>query len=326
MDGSVKPYKCDFCSKKYVRKGNLNNHIRNKHKEVKEEQEKEQEEEQEEEQGGDDIVDIKIDNKEGLEFLKNIDDNTINLVLTDPPYITSRASGMNNLYNNIENNNNITKTEEEWDEFVEKFNKDFELTDKHKDDYMKYGTIYGKKFAVKTDYGNWDKDFTIGILEEFVKEYYNKLQNGGTLIIFFDIWKITILKDLMEKYKFKQIRFIEWIKTNPQPLNSSINYLTNSREIALTGVKKGNPTFNSKYDKGIYNFPLQGGKNRFHPTQKNLKLFEDLIKKHTNNGDLVMDTFLGSGTTAIACKKLDRKFIGCEISKKYYDKIIELIE
>ena len=116
MDGSVKPYKCDFCSKKYVRKGNLNNHIRNKHKELKEEQEKEQEEEQEEEQGGDDIVDIKIDNKEGLEFLKNIDDNTINLVLTDPPYITSRASGMNNLYNNIENNNNITKTEEEWDE------------------------------------------------------------------------------------------------------------------------------------------------------------------------------------------------------------------
>jgi DNA modification methylase len=273
-----------------------------------------------------DIVDIKIDNKEGLEFLKNIENNTINLVLTDPPYITSRASGMNNLYNNIENKNNITKTEEEWNEFIEKFNKDFELTDKHKDDYMKYGNIYGKKYAVKTDYGDWDKDFTIKILEEFIKEYYKKLQNGGTLIIFFDLWKITILKNLMEKYKFKQIRLIEWIKTNPQPLNSNINYLTNSREIALTGVKKGKPTFNSKYDNGIYKFPLQGGKNRFHPTQKNLKLFEDLIKKHTNNGDLVMDTFLGSGTTAIACKNLDRNFIGCEISKEYYNKIMELIE
>ena len=72
----------------------------------------------------------------------------------------------------------------------------------------------------------------------------------------------------MEKYKFKQIRFIEWIKTNPVPLNQSVNYLTNSREIALLGVKGGKPTFNSKYDKGIYEYPIQSGKTRFHPTQK----------------------------------------------------------
>ena len=48
------------------------------------------------------------------------------------------------------------------------------------------------------------------ILEPFIKEYYKKLRKGGTLIIFFDIWKIKPLKDLLEKYKFKQIRFIEW--------------------------------------------------------------------------------------------------------------------
>ena len=73
----------------------------------------------------------------------------------------------------------------------------------------------------------------------------------GTCIIFFDVWKISHLKELMEKHKFKQIRFIEWIKTNPQPINSGTNYLTNCREIALLGVKKGKPTFNSKYDNGI---------------------------------------------------------------------------
>ena len=61
---------------------------------------------------------------------------------------------------------------------------------------------------------------------------YKKLKKGGTMIMFL-IWKITILKDLLEKNKFKQIRFIEWIKTNPQPRNSNINYLTNCREIAL---------------------------------------------------------------------------------------------
>ena len=119
---------------------------------------------------------------------------------------------------------------------------------------------------------------------------------------------------------------IEWIKTNPQPLNSKVNYLTNCREIALTAIKDKKPTFNSQYDNGIYMYPLQGGKNRFHPTQKSLELFEDLIKKHSNENDTVLDTFLGGGTTAIASKKLKRKFKGCEISKEYYDKVINIIQ
>ena len=183
-----------------------------------------------------------------------------------------------------------------------------------------------KKYCVKTDYGDWDSNFTIEVLEEFIKEYYKKLRKGGTIIIFFDLWKITALKDLLEKHKFKQVRMIEWIKTNPQPLNSKVNYLTNCREIALTAIKDKKPTFNSQYDNGIYMYPLQGGKNRFHPTQKSLELFEDLIKKHSNENDTVLDTFLGGGTTAIASKKLKRKFKGCEISKEYYDKVINIIQ
>ena len=185
--------------------------------------------------------------------------------------------------------------------------------------------VYGKKYCVKTDYGSWDSEFTLAILEKFIELYYSKLKKGGTLIMFFDLWKITNLKDLLEKHNFKQIRFIEWIKTNPQPRNSKVNYLTNCREIALLGVKDSNPTFNSAYDNGIYSYPLQGGKNRFHPTQKSLALFEELIKKHSNEGDTVLDTFLGSGTTALACKNTKRQFKGCEIDKTYYDKIIELL-
>ena len=163
-------------------------------------------------------------------------------------------------------------------------------------------SVDGKKYCVKTDYGNWDSDFTMEILEQFISEYYKKLKKGGTLIMFFDLWKITDLKYLLEKYKFKQIRFIEWIKTNPQPLNSSVNYLTNCREIALIGIKGSKPIFNSKYDNGIYMFPLQGGKNRFHPTQKSLLLFEELIKKHSNENDVILDTFSGGGTSLFSCK------------------------
>ena len=266
---------------------------------------------------------IEIKLMEGLEYLKTITNNSIDLILTDPPYIISKDSGMNDHYNNVksneENNVQYVKTEDEWKLYKTENNIE---TDENKTNFMKYGSIYGKKYCVKTDYGEWDTNFTMEKLDEFIGEYYKKLRKGGTLIIFFDLWKITTLKEMMEKHKFKQIRFIEWIKTNPQPRNSNINYLTNCREIALLGVKDGNPTFHSSYDNGIYNFPFYSGKNRFHPTQKSLILFEELIKKHSNENDTVLDTFLGAGTTAIACKKTNRKFKGCEVAKEYFDKII----
>lgn len=270
--------------------------------------------------------DFDIQNIDGFTYLSKIPDNSIDLILTDPPYIISRETGMNTHYNNVkmneENDVEFVKTEEEWKIYKQENNIKM---DKNKEKYMKYGTIYGTKYCVKTDYGEWDNNFTMEQLERFIIEYYNKLKKGGTLIIFFDLWKISYLKDIMEKQKFKQIRFIEWIKTNPQPLNSKVNYLTNCREIALIGIKGSNPTFNSSYDNGIYQFPIQGGKNRFHPTQKSLSLFETLIKKHSNENDVVLDTFLGSGTTVIACKNTNRQFKGCEISKEYVDKIREIL-
>lgn len=271
-------------------------------------------------------TDIEIKLQEGLEYLSTLQDKSIDLVLTDPPYIISRDSGMNTHYNTVKENErkNVqqVKTQEEWLAYKTENG----LTDDSKrENYIKYGTIYGKKYCVKTDYGDWDSKFTIEVLDQFIGEYYKKLRVGGTMIMFFDLWKLSELKALFEKHKFKQIRFIEWIKTNPQPLNSRVNYLTNCREIALLGVKGGSPVFNAQYDNGIYQFPLQGGKNRFHPTQKSLPLFEELIKKHSNENSVVLDTFLGAGTTAFACKNTNRCFKGCEVDEEYYDKVMELI-
>ena len=283
-----------------------------------------------------------IKHSEGISYMETIEANSIHLVLTDPPYITSRKTGMDEHAKKVKESDKTKvnlKSEEDW----KKFKTDEEWTkwmvdnkiaedkrtrklEKLKKNYLKYGTIYGKKYAVVTDYGDWDNEFTMEILEKFVEHYFRVLKNGGTAIIFFDIWKITPLKAIMEKVGFKQIRFIEWIKTNPQPLNSSTNYLTNCREIALLGIKKSKPTFNSKYDNAIYRFPLQGGKKRCHPTQKSLLLFEELIKKHSNENDVVLDTFLGSGTTAIASKNTNRNYKGCEISKDYYDQIITFLK
>ena len=276
-----------------------------------------------------------IKNEEGLEFLAGVADNSVDLVLTDPPYITSRESGMDKWVDHVAKQDKAgtnIKTDEEWKAFNhqmdwEKFfggkKKNIETLKKN---FLKYGSIYGKKYAVRTNYGDWDTEFTMEDLQLFINHFYRVLKPGGTCIVFFDLWKITPLKEQLESAKFKQIRFIEWLKTNPQPINSKVNYLTNCREIALLGIKKSKPTFNSSYDKGVYEYPIQGGKDRFHPTQKNTKLFEELIQKHSNENDLVLDCFLGSGTTAIAALHTNRQFTGCELDAGYCEKALERIK
>ena len=169
--------------------------------------------------------DIKLFNKEGLEFLKTVESNTIDLVLTDPPYITSRETGMDKWVSHVKEQDKVGsknvktlddwrqyKTAEQWVEWFEnsKIKKDNwkKELDKMKENYLKYGSVYGKKYAVKTDYGDWDSKFTLDVLNKFVSEFYRVLRKGGTAIIFFDLWKITDLKSMLESNKFKQHRFI----------------------------------------------------------------------------------------------------------------------
>ena len=228
-------------------------------------------------------MNIALKHQEGLEFLSDIPDNSVDLVLTDPPYEISRPTG-------------FIKSQGE-------------------------NTI--ERFKMSYEFGEWDERATN--LAPFVSEFYRVLRPSGTMIMFYDLWKLTNLADIMQSAKFKQLRMIEWVKTNPVPINSQLNYLTNCREIALTGVKKSKPTFHSKYDKGIYEFPIYHAKDRFHPTQKSLPLFEALITKHSNEGDLVLDCFAGSATTAVAAQNTNRSFMGCEIDEEYYNKATQRI-
>jgi site-specific DNA-methyltransferase (adenine-specific) len=189
--------------------------------------------------------------------------------------------------------------------------------------FMECGPQGVERLRISYDFGEWD--YEIFVLDEVMKECYRVLKNHGTLICFYDLWKIETLKNWIEGANFKQIRFIEWLKTNPVPINSKVNYLTNSREIAVLGVKGGKPTFNSEYDNGLYQFPICHEKDRFHPNQKPLNLLESLIKKHSNDGDLIMDCFAGSSSCAVACHNTNRNFVGCELDETFYNKSLERI-
>tara|TARA_R110000824_G_scaffold43779_2_gene127801 strand:+ start:24390 stop:25376 length:987 start_codon:yes stop_codon:yes gene_type:complete len=287
------------------------------------------------------MIDLK--NQEATDFLSTVSGDSVDLALIDPPYTISRESGMDKwaglvTKQNLPDSEDI-KTEEQWDKFSNKkdWNKWFVKSNiktkdrsKHmqrmKKDYLKYGSIYGTKYAKITDFGEWDKGFTLSKLSNVVEELQRVMKPGATAIIFFDQWKITEIKEILEKNNFKQLRMIEWVKTNPQPINSKRNYLSNCKEVAVTVVKGGKPCFNSEYDNGIYKYPIPGGKDRIHATQKSLALFEELVRKHSNEGDIVLDCFSGAGTTAIAAMKTNRNFVGCELEKQYYDQSITRIE
>ena len=214
-------------------------------------------------------------------YIKEIKSSSVDLILTDPPYAVSR-------------NSNFDKISETADESLR--------------------TKYTKH---SIDFGYWDTQID---LDELFKEYYRVLRKGGTLVIFYDIWKSNLIKQFADKYKFKQPRVGQWLKTNPVPINSKLNYLSNASEYFFTFIKDKNPTFNSEYDNAIYKYPLCHGKERLeHPTQKPLNLIKDLILKHSNLDDLVLDTFSGVATTAVACIDTERNWVCIERDENYYN-------
>ena len=220
-------------------------------------------------------------NSDCFEYLKKIDNNSISLIITDPPYLISKAS-------------NFTSYSENASDFIK----------------VKYGSH-------SIDFGDWDKKSLD--LNSLLEEFYRVLKKGGTLLIFYDIWKSEQLKKAAELTKFKQPRIGIWLKTNAVPINSKINYLSNAHEFFFSFVKDKKPTFNSTYDNGVYNFPLcHGHERKNHTTQKPLKLFSALIEKHSKEGDLVLDPFSGTGTTSEACLRLGRKFITIEKDPDYF--------
>lgn len=168
------------------------------------------------------------------------------------------------------------------------------------------------------DFGKWDYSFRPSSLSFVVQ----KVRDGGSVIIFHSFDQYSQIKEALGKLKFKDK--IIWQKTNPMPRNRDRRYISAIEE-ASWYVKSGEKWVfnrqNENYEVPVYRYPSEsgGGFKRYHPTQKNLQLIEKLVAIHSNEGDTVLDPFMGSGTTGVACKRLKRRFIGIEIDKKYFE-------
>lgn len=177
------------------------------------------------------------------------------------------------------------------------------------------------------NYGEWDYNFD---QKKWIREVSDLVKPGGTIIIFNDWKNLGTISEQLEKCGFIIKDIIRWIKKNPMPRNVDRRYV-NDCEFAVWAVKEGKPwTFNKPQDVGylkpeIITGVVPGGKKRLHPTQKHIEVMERLIEIHTNENDLIYDPFMGSGTTAVACKNKNRNVIGSEIDEKYYKISMERI-
>lgn len=160
-------------------------------------------------------------------------------------------------------------------------------------------------------------------LVEFLQECYRVSKNN--IIIFCSRGQLSVIHDFFNNFQKKRkgsVRQLIWSKTNPSPMNGTHVYLSSIENIVW--FKKPGATFNAKCKKAVFTYPA--GKSKLHPTEKNIELIKELILDNTNEGDVVFDPCAGAGTHLLAAKQLNRRYIGCEIYKPYYDIIIERLE
>lgn len=190
---------------------------------------------------------------------------------------------------------------------------------------------------VSVNKGEWDKK--VGIKEKhkfnrkWIKLCYQVLKDNGTIWISGTMHNIYSIGMALEEEGFKIINNITWKKLNPPP-NISCRFFVHSTETILWAkkdLKKNKHKFNydlmrelngGKQAKDVWESSLTKPSEKKcgkHPTQKPEVILEKLILASTNEGDLILDPFNGSGTTGIVANRLNRKYIGIDKEKEYLD-------
>lgn len=230
-----------------------------------------------------------------LDELKKIPDESIDLVFADPPYGLAKKKGLGWKYSK-----HIT-LEEAWDIFS-------------KDEYF---------------------DFSL----KWISESMRVLKSGGSFWVCGSFHNIYLMGFIMHHLDLKINNSIVWFKPNAQP-NISCRMFTESCEHLIWATKNHSKTkwiFNyedtknkieddlnprGKQTRNVWSIPLTPRKEKScgeHPTQKPIELLRRIILACSKEGDLILDPFVGSGTTSVVAKMMNRNSVGIEKEQKYID-------
>jgi site-specific DNA-methyltransferase (adenine-specific) len=267
-------------------------------------------------------------NADCLEAMKYIADKSIDLILCDLPYEITAC---------------------EWDTIIP-FNKHIkEINNRgkeiilYRDEYILQEVKKGKSYKDTINY--FDNNAIDGLWDN-----YNRIikDNGAVVLFGSQPFTTKLIQSNLEMFRYEWI-FEKHQGTNPamakkQPLKAHENilvfyklqpvycpqmgkgkpykgYKSDKPQSEVYGggksVHRDNPN-GTRYPKTVVKFTKDKGK-RFHPTQKPVALLEYLIKTYTNEGETVLDNCMGSGTTGVACKNLNRNFIGIEKDEHYFN-------
>ena len=166
------------------------------------------------------------------------------------------------------------------------------------------------------DFGEWDRGSD---LFSYIDRAYKLLDKNGSIVIFNDWKNLGDIVKYAENLGFVCKDMIRLEKTNPMPRNRDRRYITDYECAVWLTMPKAKWVFNRQSD--TYERPKFVGsiEKGFHPTQKNVLLMEWLIKIHSNENQIILDPFMGSGTAGVACKNLNRNFIGIEMDENYFN-------
>ena len=226
----------------------------------------------------------KIYSGDALKKIRRIKDNSIDLILTDPPY--NLGLFMKNRSTNLS--------------------------------AMRKNHFSGKKWD------DLEESVWIENMELLFQEFSRVLKKGGSLVVFMAIIKVESIIKIAEKNKFYYKTTGIWHKKNPMPRNKNLHFINSTEswlyftKITKTGVfNNKNQTVHDFFESGLT--PSSEKKHGGHPTQKPIALMDHLISLLSNEGDTILDPFMGSGSTGVSSKKLSRNFYGIELDKDYVE-------
>lgn len=241
------------------------------------------------------IKDIELYNGDCLELMKDIPDGSIDMILCDLPYGTTACSW-----------DTIVPFDKLWGQYNRIIKDNGVIALFGQEPFSSYLRLSNIKYYRYDIY--WEKERLTNINQV-------KRRVGKT------IETISIFYKKQCTYNPQMIKYEGVPRTN-KVKNGKLGKLTDDKEKSVieyidTGWRY--PTQLWKYNRDIL-------KSNLHPTQKPVKLCENLIKTYTNENCIVLDNCMGSGSTGVACKNTNRKFIGIELDRKYFDIAKERIE